>query len=1016
MRAGLSTIQQTLTPEASAVLTAAIAEAASRGHGQTTPLHVAATLLASPAGTLRQACLRSHPTSSHPLQCRALELCFSVALDRLPTSAAAASSNSGAAGEAAVAEPPISNALMAALKRAQAHQRRGCPESQQQPLLAVKVELEQLIVSILDDPGVSRVMREASFSSPAVKAAIETTLSSAAASGGGAGVTIPHSASPSLGLGLTAHRPQPPRNLYVNPKLQQPSPNANPVAAAAAAAAVGAGIPKTDEVKRVVDILSRVSERNPVLVGDNAPEIVMWDVIQKIERGEIPAFADARVISLDKRLKSVDRAEIASKIRELGDLIETHVGKRVVIDLGDLKWLVDPPGSAMRLGPIQQQQIVTEAGRAAVTEMAKILKRFSGDSAACGRVWLVGTATCATYLRCKVQHPTMENDWYLQALPIASRSPIPGLFPRILSGPFESQPLARGFPAINGDAQRKTSLCSLCTESYDRELSKLVAKEFEKASSDSKPPLPQWLQAASNQFPVKEKEFNWKQSSEELLKRWRDTCARLHPAASGSARPPALPSRQLFHPKSLPVSSVAPLKPRLVLSSSERPASPPSSPVKTDLVLGRPRPAESPKETNPFLQGIEKDQRNAHVDVDTFKRLYTGLSEKVGWQPEAVSAVIDAVLQSKSDRRRPRGGGVTKGDTWLMFAGPDRVGKAKMALGLSELLFGTGPVIVSFGRSHGEDGESNMNLRGRRSVDRVFDAIRQNPLSMVVLEDIDRADVVVRGTIKRAIEQGRLANSYGREVSLGSVIFVLTADWLPDDLKCAQSSLVQHEEKILDAAISGWQLELSVGEKTVKRRADWLHDDDDRPAKPPRKEPGLCLDLNLAAGIEEDHTDVSRNSSDLTVEHEHENTQLKVQQHSDSSAPELIDSMDCTIIFKPVDFAPLRRKVSEAITAKFTEIIGNSPSISVDADVLDRMVGGVWLGGSTARLEQWTARVLAPRIEHLKGNLKTEDTGAPTIHLSSVKNGKHLLKSGGGGGNVDLLPTTVTVTVGGLRT
>lgn len=39
-------------------------------------------------------------------------------------------------------------------------------------------------------------------------------------------------------------------------------------------------------------------------------------------------------------------------------------------------------------------------------------------------------------------------------------------------------------------------------ESYERELAKLVAKEFEKASSDSKPPLPQWLQAASNQLPV----------------------------------------------------------------------------------------------------------------------------------------------------------------------------------------------------------------------------------------------------------------------------------------------------------------------------------------------------------------------------------------------------------------------------------------------------------------------------------------------------------------------------------
>ncbi|PHT75215.1 hypothetical protein T459_18737 [Capsicum annuum] len=56
MRAGLSTIQQTLTPEAATVLNHSIAEASRRNHGQTTPLHVAATLLSSPSGFLRQAC------------------------------------------------------------------------------------------------------------------------------------------------------------------------------------------------------------------------------------------------------------------------------------------------------------------------------------------------------------------------------------------------------------------------------------------------------------------------------------------------------------------------------------------------------------------------------------------------------------------------------------------------------------------------------------------------------------------------------------------------------------------------------------------------------------------------------------------------------------------------------------------------------------------------------------------------------------------------------------------------
>jgi len=82
----------------------------------------------------------------------------------------------------------------------------------------------------------------------------------------------------------------------------------------------------------------------------------------------------------------------------------------VVLDLGDLKWLVDGPAAA-----------ASEGGKAVVSEMARLLRRFGS-----GKVWTVGTAACATYLRCKVYHPTMEADWDLQAVPIARGVPLAG--------------------------------------------------------------------------------------------------------------------------------------------------------------------------------------------------------------------------------------------------------------------------------------------------------------------------------------------------------------------------------------------------------------------------------------------------------------------------------------------------------------------------------------------------------------------------------------------------------------
>ncbi|XP_019462215.1 PREDICTED: protein SMAX1-LIKE 3-like isoform X3 [Lupinus angustifolius] len=173
MRGGVCSIQlQALTPEAVTVVKQAVNLATRRGHSQVTPLHVASAMLANSTGLLKKACLQCH---SHPLQCKALELCFNVALNRLP-----ASTSSPLLGTQYSTTPSLSNALVAAFKRAQAHQRRGTIENQhqhQQHILALKIELEQLIISILDDPSVSRVMREASFSSTLVKTRVEHSVS-----------------------------------------------------------------------------------------------------------------------------------------------------------------------------------------------------------------------------------------------------------------------------------------------------------------------------------------------------------------------------------------------------------------------------------------------------------------------------------------------------------------------------------------------------------------------------------------------------------------------------------------------------------------------------------------------------------------------------------------------------------------------------------------------------------------------------------------------------------------------
>ncbi|KAA8535475.1 hypothetical protein F0562_030478 [Nyssa sinensis] len=1052
MRAGLSTIQQTLTPEAASVLNNSITEAGRRNHGQTTPLHVAATLLASPSGFLRQACIRSHPNSSHPLQCRALELCFSVALERLPT----------AQNVTPCMEPPISNALMAALKRAQAHQRRGCPEQQQQPLLAVKVELEQLIISILDDPSVSRVMREASFSSPAVKATIEQSLNTQAASVNPSTIGICYRPT-STPTPMPMPMPIPNRNSYLNPRLQQGN-------------SVQSGQQRNEEVKRVIDILLRSKKRNPVLVGESEPEAVIRELLGRIEKGELSEgpLKNVQVIPIEKELAS-DKTQIPTKLKELGSLIESRIGNSngggIILDLGDLKWLVvqpvnfGVPGSGGQL-----QQVVSETGRAAVAEMGKLLARFGEGSSR--SLWLIGTATCETYLRCQVYHPSMENDWDLQAVPITSRSPLPAVFPRlgvngIISSSVDSlsplKSLSTASTALprrvseNLDPARRMNCCPQCTENYKQELAKLVANEIEKSASEVKsdaaqPPLPQWLQNAKvhnndvktmDQSQTENQEMIFKQRSQELQKKWSDTCLHLHSNFHhnlGSERitptslsmtglyNPNLLARQPFQPKlqqSRNIGGTLQLNPNPVVSQPlEHADSPPGSPVRTDLVLGRTEITEAtPEKTHiervkDFLGCIpSKPQINFHelqsekfankLDADSFKKLLKGLMEKVWWQPDAASAVAATITQCKLGNGKRQVAG-SRGDIWLLFTGPDRVGKRKMASVLSEHICGANPTICLGSRRNYED--SDMNFRGKTVLDRIAEAVRRNPFSVIMLEDIDEADMLVRGSIKRAMERGRLVDSHGREISLGNVIFILTGNWSPDNLKNSPNQHFLDETKLASIASGGWQLRLSIAEKSAKRRrANWLHDED-RPTKP-RKEmgSGLSFDLNQAADGEYDRTDGSHNSSDLTINHEDEHLPGTRSLFITSVPHELVNSLDNAIVFKPVEIGPVCREIENTITQKFSGVLDDKLSIEVEEEALEKILAGVWIGRTS--LEDWAEKVLVPSFQQLKARLPS------TVLTSSDESRVVRLEPDSDSdsrSNVDWLPSKITVMVDGV--
>ncbi|KAJ1404769.1 P-loop containing nucleoside triphosphate hydrolase [Sesbania bispinosa] len=314
MRGGICSIQlQALTPEAATVVKQAVNLATRRGHAQVTPLHVASAMLATSTGLLRKACLQCH---SHPLQCKALELCFNVALNRLP-----ASTPSPLLGPQ-YTTPSLSNALVAAFKRAQAHQRRGSIENQQQHILALKIEVEQLIISILDDPSVSRVMREAGFSSTLVKSRVEQAVP----------MEVCSQKAPDRSQSKESTKPQVCSNVSPSRPFGQ----------------VGGSFIKPVHVDLVNndDVTSVLSElvkrrRNTVIVGESLAnaEGVARGVMDRFEVGNVPG--DLRYVQFVSLplicFRNISKEEVEQKLVEVRSLVKSYVGRGVILYLGDMK-------------------------------------------------------------------------------------------------------------------------------------------------------------------------------------------------------------------------------------------------------------------------------------------------------------------------------------------------------------------------------------------------------------------------------------------------------------------------------------------------------------------------------------------------------------------------------------------------------------------------------------------------------------------------------------------------------
>jgi ATP-dependent Clp protease ATP-binding subunit ClpB len=159
-------------------------------------------------------------------------------------------------------------------------------------------------------------------------------------------------------------------------------------------------------------------------------------------------------------------------------------------------------------------------------------------------------------------------------------------------------------------------------------------------------------------------------------------------------------------------------------------------------------------------------------------RLDEILHERVVGQDEAVQLVTDAVIRARSgikDPRRPIGS--------FLFLGPTGVGKTELAKTLAAALFDTEDNMVRLDMSEYQERHTVSRLVGAPpgyvgydQGGQLTEAVRRKPYSVVLLDEVEKAHPDVFNTLLQLLDDGRLTDAQGRTVDFRNTVVVMTSN------------------------------------------------------------------------------------------------------------------------------------------------------------------------------------------------------------------------------------------------
>ncbi|KAK1264974.1 hypothetical protein QJS04_geneDACA010584 [Acorus gramineus] len=302
-----------------------------------------------------------------------------------------------------------------------------------------------------------------------------------------------------------------------------------------------------------------------------------------------------------------------------------------------------------------------------------------------------------------------------------------------------------------------------------------------------------------------------------------------------------------------------------------------------------------------------------HRDSSDFKELCRSLMGKVGRQDEAICTISQTVVRCRTGKERCLGASM-KGVIWFGFLGPDRVGKRRIATALAELIFGSKYNFICVDLNL--QGLAPPKFRGKTIVDYIASEISRQPLSVVFLENVDKADLLVQNSLYQAIKTGKISDSYGREISINNAMFITTAREIKSNASLTRTECVNFsEERILEA--EEWQMQILVGSGSETR----------------------CSSANVI----------------LTSKTDFVNAQGSI---SSSFSNKRKLNVDETVVFSPFDFDAIANKILMQISELFRSDFGSQALLEIDSKVMDHILAATWLSDDTEATDKWVKQVL----------------------------------------------------------